>query len=353
MESVRGALAEVLAEKAIAEAARKEAETLDLCARDLSSISLSSRMTALRTLVLSHNHVSALEPGFFPRLPMLQTLVAVNTGLSSLPPDLGSCSRLSLLDLRWNAIEELPPGLLSSLSHSLTGLRVSYNALHSIPDELRDLTAVEELVMDGNPLTSLPSLEGMTQLRMLAMSRLGTFSHPPGRRKRGHRFKSMPEGIETCTSLEKLYCVHNQLEEFPVALCALTSLRHLYLSGNLLSGPFPPELSGLTNLIQLELSDNPLSRHDLNSLHSAASSLPAYTGTVSDHVLNVDRTEDKHDSRSLQLGDVMEPGLQASASSPTIIESVQVRTSFSPSELVPLFSCDSSTTATTTVTATS
>lgn len=99
-------------------------------------------------------------------------------GLTSLPPEIGKLSHLSILNLEGNLLTSLPPeiGDLAGLSflkvheNQLTNLPVeignlpnlSYldthsNQLSSIPSEIGDLFNLNKLDLSHNQLTSLPS----------------------------------------------------------------------------------------------------------------------------------------------------------------------------------------------------
>ena len=149
----------------------------------------------------------------------------VSHGLQgSIPPELGSLSGLTSLNLRANA---------------LAG---------PIPTELGNLAALEELWLDGNALEGPipPELGSLARLRDLSL-RGNALSGP------------VPPELGSLTGLEGLWLDGNRLEgPIPPELGSLAHLRGLSLSGNRLKGPVPAELGGLRRLEFLYLDGNAL-----------------------------------------------------------------------------------------------
>ena len=149
----------------------------------------------------------------------------VSHGLrGSIPPELGSLSGLTSLNLRANA---------------LAG---------PIPPELGNLAGLEELWLDGNRLEGPvpPELGSLAHLRELSLS--------------GNTLKGpIPPELGALAGLEGLWLDGNRLEgPIPPELGSLAHLRGLSLSGNALSGPVPSELGGLRRLEFLYLNGNAL-----------------------------------------------------------------------------------------------
>ena len=141
-----------------------------------------------------------------------------------IPPELGSLSGLTSLNLRGNA---------------LAG---------PIPPELGNLTGLEELWLDGNALEGSipPELGRLTRLTSLSLS--GNALAGP-----------VPAELGALTVLEGLWLDGNRLEgPIPPELGSLAHLRGLSLSGNALEGPVPPELGALPYLEYLYLDGNAL-----------------------------------------------------------------------------------------------
>jgi len=115
----------------------------------------------------------------------------------AVPAEIGRLSALRDLDLGGNQLTSLPAeiGRLTSLE----GLSLIGNRLTSVPAEIGQLTALEELGLSGNQLTSLPAEIGQL------------------------------------TSLKELNLIGNLLTSLPAEIGQLTSLKELYLGGNLLT----------------------------------------------------------------------------------------------------------------------
>ena len=141
-----------------------------------------------------------------------------------IPPELGSLSGLTSLNLRANA---------------LAG---------PIPSELGNLAGLEELWLDGNRLEGPipPELGSLARLRDLSLH--GNALSGP-----------IPPELGSLTGLEGLWLDGNRLEgPIPPELGRLAHLRGLSLSGNRLEGPVPGALGGLRRLEFLYLDGNAL-----------------------------------------------------------------------------------------------
>ena len=141
-----------------------------------------------------------------------------------IPPELGSLSGLTSLNLRANA---------------LAG---------SIPSELGNLAGLEELWLDGNRLEGPipPELGSLARLRDLSL-RGNALSGP------------IPPELGSLTDLEGLWLDGNRLDgPIPPELGSFAHLRGLSLSGNRLKGPVPGALGGLGRLEFLYLDGNAL-----------------------------------------------------------------------------------------------
>ena len=141
-----------------------------------------------------------------------------------IPPELGSLTGLTSLNLRGNA---------------LAG---------PIPPELGNLAGLEELWLDGN------RLEGPIPPELGSLARLKDL------RLRGNALAGpIPPELGNLADLEGLWLDGNRLEgPIPPELGSLARLRGLSLSGNALAGPVPAELGALPYLEYLYLDGNAL-----------------------------------------------------------------------------------------------
>jgi len=171
-----------------------------------------------------------------------------------LPPELGSLTNLTRLDLAHNWITGDIPSEFGNLT-DLTYVALFTNQLTGpIPPELGKLTNLEQLLLgEGNQLTGPipPELGNLTSLVRLGLS--------------GNQLSGpIPPELGNLSNLVELELTSNRLSgPIPPELGNLDHLLHLYLHENELSGPIPSELGDLTigdtGLLNLFLRDNHLS----------------------------------------------------------------------------------------------
>ena len=145
----------------------------------------------------------------------------VDFGLTgAVPAEVGRLSALEELDLNDNQLTSLPAeiGQLTLLET----LNLRGNQLTSLPAEIGQLTALLLLDLEENQLTSLPAEIG--QLGSLLSLTL-----------EGNQLTSLPAEIGQLASLESLTLDHNQLTSLPAEIGQLASLKHLYLGDNQLT----------------------------------------------------------------------------------------------------------------------
>ena len=170
-----------------------------------------------------------------------------NNLTGSIPPELGSLTRLArlYLDFNENLTGWIPPEL-GSLTH-LTHVYLANNDLIGpIPPELGALVNLRELWLYNNNLSGpipaeLSSLTLLTQLWLQGNELTGP----------------IPPVLGSLTLLTDLRLGRNLLTgPIPPELGALANLTALQLDGNNLTGSIPPELGSLTNLTSLQIQDN-------------------------------------------------------------------------------------------------
>ena len=173
----------------------------------------------------------------------------VNNLTGSIPPELGSLTRLEELNLSKNELRGPIPRQLGSLA-SLRELYLTGNELSGpIPPELGSLANLEYANANDNELSGPipPELGNLTVLRHLHLNDndLSGF---------------IPLELGGLANLNRLYLNDNELSgSIPPELGNLASLQHLDLGINELSGPLPRELGSLVDLTRLYLNDNDLS----------------------------------------------------------------------------------------------
>ncbi len=161
----------------------------------------------------------------------------------------------------------------------VTGLDLLSNDLMGpIPAQIEDLTALQELDLGGNQLTSIPEeLGNLSNLLILDLSGAG--------------LTSIPGGLGNLANLQELNLEDNQLTSIPSQLGMLVNLQELDLEKNQLTG-IPSELGNLANLQFLSLRDNQLSAFpsavtSLTNLTRLLLSLNQMTGSIPSSIGNL------------------------------------------------------------------
>ena len=153
------------------------------------------------------------------------------------------------------------PGEVGRLT-ALKELHLGGNQLTSVPAEIGQLTSLERLSLHGNRLMSVPAEIG--QLTSLESLDLG-----------GNQLTSVPAEIGQLTSLVRLFLQHNKLTSLPAEIGQLTSLRMFYLPDNQLTS-VPAAIRELRSAgcyvhmdVGVDLRD--ARRREMNSFHNNAS----------------------------------------------------------------------------------
>ena len=183
----------------------------------------------------------------------------------AVPAEIGRLSALRELDLDGNELTSVPAeiGQLTSLEK----LYLGDNQLTSLPAEIGQLTSLTELYLEGNQLTSLPAEIGqLASLEILdirknqltsVLAEIGQLTSLERLHLDGNRLTSVPANIGQLTLLKELYLFNNELTSLPAEIGQLTALEELRLGGNLLMS-VPVEIGQLTSLETLFLYNNKL-----------------------------------------------------------------------------------------------
>ena len=171
----------------------------------------------------------------------------------AVPAEVGRLSALRDLSLSDNQLTSVPAEI-----GQLTSLEVLFlqgNQLTSVPAEIGQLTSLTELSLGSNLLTSVPAEIGqLTSLELLGLGQ--------------NQLTSVPAEIGQLRSLEYLDLESNQLTSVPAEIGQLTSLQWLQLQDNQLTS-VPAEIGQLTSLLNLDIDGN-----QLTSLPAAIRKLP-------------------------------------------------------------------------------
>uniref|UniRef100_A0A3B4YB95 Protein flightless-1 homolog n=1 Tax=Seriola lalandi dorsalis TaxID=1841481 RepID=A0A3B4YB95_SERLL len=272
----------------------------------------------LEHLSVSHNSLTTLH-GELSSLPNLRAVVARANNLknSGVPDDIFQLDDLSVLDLSYNQLTEIPRDLENSrnmlvlnLSHNgidsipnqlfinltdLLYLDLSDNKLDSLPPQMRRLVHLQTIILNNNPLlhaqlrqlpamvalqtlhlrntqrtqSNMPtSLEGLTHLADVDLScndltRVPECLYSLGSLKRlnlsSNQISELSLCIDQWTQLETLNLSRNQLTSLPSAICKLSKLKKLYVNSNKLDfDGVPPGVGKLSSLTEFMAANNNL-----------------------------------------------------------------------------------------------
>ena len=186
----------------------------------------------------------------FSSFPNLVDLNLCNCGLNgSIPQQIGTLTRLRVLDLSFNNLTGELPLFLANLTR-LEYLLLSSNRLYgSIPPEFGKMKNLTYLNLGYNHLNGviLSSLGSLTNLTYLSLGN-------------NHISGVIPPEIGKMESLDTLELSYNHLNGvIPSSLGSLTYLTSLTLQGNQISGFIPTEIGNLKKLSTLDMSNNLLS----------------------------------------------------------------------------------------------
>ena len=315
----------------------------------------------LESLILEDNELSGPVP---PELGNLTNLISLrfrdNQLTGPIPPELGSLTNVGWLSLADNGLSGPIPPELGNLTN-LTSLSLNDNELSGpIPPELGNLTNLTSLSLNDNELSGLvpPELGNLTKLKFLNLddnqltgcipAGLPGRGEPPSCDSEEDRAAlvalyeatggaNWPDSANwlsdkpigewygvTATSgyVWQLWLHGNELTgPIPPELGNLTSLTRLRLSRNELSGAIPPELGNLTQLQRLDLSDNELSGvippelGNLTQLHLLHLSDNELSGCVPDGLRGVVTS----DGSDLDLPLCDEPGTPRALQLPVLV----------------------------------
>ena len=150
----------------------------------------------------------------------------------------------------------------------VTKLDLTYTKLKTLPDDIFEkFTALEELILNDNKLTTLPSsINGLKNLKILSISQnkfktlpisIGELNNLKQVRAIDNELESLPETIKHLTKLEQLDISGNKLKTLPSGIEELKGLEELYIDKNALES-LPESITNLVNLKNLSASNNGL-----------------------------------------------------------------------------------------------
>ena len=157
-------------------------------------------------------------------------------------------------------------------------------SLSSLPTNLEEFQAVEEIVLAQNNFITIPSLLfKLSNLKSCNMES-NQISEIKNKKSTFSKWKQLkylnlannliseiPPSFKYLSSIKQLELEHNQLKQLPTEICSLKSLEILNISNNLIEG-LPIEISNMINLRTLAADCNkimsfPAFPEDLSNLH--------------------------------------------------------------------------------------
>jgi Leucine-rich repeat (LRR) protein len=210
---------------------------------------------SLVSLDISSNHLTSV-PMEVTNMRTLTVLVMDNNRISNFPLGLSKLSALSQLSFAGNLIS-IPLGSIigknakAALVYidqynagTLTSLNLMHFNLESLPNDISQLTMLEELNLAENRLLELtPAIGALTKLKRLII--------------KSNKLERLPSEIGALTQLEELDVSSNSLLHLPPSIGQLKKLRYLNVTDNSLEA-FPVEMAGLKGLKYLDIKGNPL-----------------------------------------------------------------------------------------------
>lgn len=204
----------------------------------------------LQVLDLHYNRISELSPGVFAGLNVLEVLDLSHNNIAEVHPEcFEGLGNLLVLNLTENFLEVLKPGIFGAMPR-LKKLMLAGNSLKAMDSSwLLSLHALEHLDLRMLGLRSLPkaTFRAVPTLKLLELSD-NDFEHVP------------TEAIGSATSLEVLHLEHNPIKTLDSkSFSQITSIQELHLSAMpLLESVEDGTFVGLNSLKVLDLANNPL-----------------------------------------------------------------------------------------------
>ena len=200
---------------------------IDLQGRNLITIpiTLYQKATEIVSLNLSRNLSLDVPKDFIQGCTNLREIKYTGNETWKLPPSLSLASRLTMLDVSNNRLEQLEHAELWKLQ-SLISLRLANNKLTQLPRYFGQYRALRSLNISSNSLTEFPEFLG---------------------------------DIKTLVDLDVSF---NSISALP-SIGQLVCLERLWATNNKLNGSFPASINALTNLKEIDVRFNALDNIDI------------------------------------------------------------------------------------------
>ncbi|CAL8110498.1 unnamed protein product [Orchesella dallaii] len=199
--------------------------------------------SSVETILATNNSLLTI-PDSVVRYRNLRLLDLSNNQLTEFPDCITQCVNLKTISARNNLLEE--SSFPKNLHHlvRLNELHLSGNLLSRFPVEVLEVTSLQILHLGGNRISTVP--KGIRSLKQLEVLYLG-----------GNLINDLPFEIGELNQLKVFVLCDNRLESLPTSVSNLKQLKSLLLHRNRITA-LPVELIKLRNLLELSLRDNPL-----------------------------------------------------------------------------------------------
>ncbi|XP_045578372.1 leucine-rich repeat-containing G-protein coupled receptor 5 isoform X2 [Salmo salar] len=223
-------------------------------------------------LDLSMNNLTLLSSGALSNLHFLEELRLAGNDLTHIPKGaFYGLFNLKVLMLQNNQLRRVPGEALQNL-RNLQSLRLDANHISSVPRGCFDgLQSLRHLWLDDNSLTEVPvdALGALSSLQAMTLA-LNRITHIPDRaftnlsslvvlHLNNNRIRTLgTQCFDGLHSLETLDLNYNNLEEFPIAIRALSTLKELGFHSNNIKSIPEQAFTGNPTLLTIFFYDNPI-----------------------------------------------------------------------------------------------
>ena len=208
----------------VQQAERENRHELVLCGADISSRIEKNgldnnlfKLTNLNFLEITKTCLQTI-PDEIAQLSNLTNLVMCLNKITSVSPNIGRLQKLKLLNLSRNELETLPDEI--GQLESLQSLNVTGNKIGDFPD-VNGMTWLHHIDVSYNELESLPP--GIPNPDLVHLAEI---------KANNNRLKELPEEMGTLPALKILDVSENALTQIPTDLRECTKMKELHFTGN-------------------------------------------------------------------------------------------------------------------------
>ena len=220
---------------------------------NITQIQYNAFTTSLTLLDLEYNQIQELQPGIFDNLPLLKFLLLRYNKISGLQPlymsmipsvgIFNNLSSLQELSLSYNNIQELQPGIFDNLQ-LLKRLRLDNNKIKELrPNIFNNLSSLRELYLDNNKINKIfpNTFDNLLELKELCL-----YSNEIN--------EIYPNTFNNLPLLEDLRLYYNEIKEIPQNIFYNSPmLKNLWFFKNKITELQPNQYYGLSPRVIIEI----------------------------------------------------------------------------------------------------